>query len=170
MSMQRDVFLISGNAMCYNSPGTTYYRQVCLSISSLKQFETYLQKVCLSYVEKITSDDLQGRAMDELSQKVFYVLKTDPENFESEFSDTRRRSGRRCQGKTKECDFNSNARTSTNFRTVSVTNDISSKQKRSHSSTSRRKLRGIPLVARTRGRCDQYDLFSGKVLEFSKVA
>ncbi|KAK1391138.1 Bromodomain-containing protein [Heracleum sosnowskyi] len=126
---EHDVFLISGNAMCYNSPGTTYYRQ--------------------------------GRAMDELGQKVFYVLKTDPENFESEFSGTRRRSGRRCQGKAKECAFNSNARTSTNFRTVSVTNDISSKQKQSHSSTSRRKLRGIPLVARTRGRCDQYDLFSG---------
>lgn len=108
--------------------------------------------------------------MDELAQKVFYVLKTDPENFESEFSGTRRRSGRRCQGKAKECALNSNARTSTNFRTVSVNNDISSKQKRNHSSTSRRKLRGIPLVARTGSRRDQYALFSGKVLELSKVA
>ncbi|XP_074381214.1 uncharacterized protein LOC141723319 [Apium graveolens] len=126
---EHDVFLISGNAMSYNSPGTTYYRQ--------------------------------GRAMDELAQKVFYVLKTDPENFESEFLDTRRRSGRRCQGKAKECAFNSNARTSANFKTVSVTNDISTKQKRNHSSTPRRKLRGISLAARTGGRRDQYDLFSG---------
>ncbi|KAL1808079.1 hypothetical protein ACET3Z_025069 [Daucus carota] len=125
---EHDVFLISGNAMCYNSPGTTYYRQ--------------------------------GRAMDELAQKVFNVLKTDPENFESEFSGTRRRSGRRCQGKTKDCAFNSNARTSTNFRTGGVTSDVSSKEKRSHSSTSRRKLRGIPLAGRTGARCDQYDSFS----------
>lgn len=120
-------------------------------------------------MEKITSDNLQGRAMDELAQKVFYVLKTDPENFESRFSGTRRRSGRRCQGKAKECAFNSNTRTTTNFKTVSVTNDIS-KQKRSHSSTFRRKLRGIPSVARTGGRFNQYDLFSGKVLELFKVA
>lgn len=38
MSTQHDVFLISGNAMCYNSPGTTYYRQVFLSINSLELF------------------------------------------------------------------------------------------------------------------------------------
>ncbi|GAV64950.1 Bromodomain domain-containing protein [Cephalotus follicularis] len=37
----------------------------------------------------------QARAIHELSTKVFQTLKTDPENFELEFSETRRRTGRR---------------------------------------------------------------------------
>lgn len=121
-------------------------------------------------MEKITSGNVQARAMDELAQKVFHVLKTDPENFESEFSGTRRRSGRRCQGKAKDCAFNSNAKTSKNFRPVNVTNDILSKEKRNHSSASKRKLRGFPSVARTGARRDQYNLFSGKVLKLFEIS
>lgn len=137
--------------------------------SALLKYSETKALVALSYGEKITSGNVQGRAMDELAQKVFHVLNTDPENFESEFSGTRRRSGRRCQSKAKDCAFNSNARTSTNFRTVSVPNDISSKEKRSHLSNSKRKLRGYPLVARTGACRDQYNLFSGKVLQLFQI-
>lgn len=44
---------------------------------------------------------LQARAIAELAKKVFHVLKTDPDNFELEFSGTRRRSGRRPQHEVK---------------------------------------------------------------------
>ncbi|KAL6337797.1 hypothetical protein AAG906_039764 [Vitis piasezkii] len=51
---EHDVFLISSNAMHFNSSATIYFRQ--------------------------------ARALQELSKKVFHVLKTDPRNFELEFS------------------------------------------------------------------------------------
>uniref|UniRef100_A0A3N7GDU8 Bromo domain-containing protein n=1 Tax=Populus trichocarpa TaxID=3694 RepID=A0A3N7GDU8_POPTR len=66
---EHDVFLISGNAMHFNSSSTIYFRQ--------------------------------ARAIAELAKKVFHVLKTDPDNFELEFSGTRRRSGRRPQHEVK---------------------------------------------------------------------
>ncbi|KAJ9544742.1 hypothetical protein OSB04_024449 [Centaurea solstitialis] len=62
---EHDVFLISGNAMHFNSSGTIFFRQ--------------------------------AHAIDKLAKRVFHVLRTNPENFESEFSGTRRRSCRRSQ-------------------------------------------------------------------------
>lgn len=41
---------------------------------------------------------LQARAINELAKKVFDVLKTNPEKFEPEFSETKRKVGRRNQG------------------------------------------------------------------------
>ncbi|KAI3750578.1 hypothetical protein L2E82_21244 [Cichorium intybus] len=60
---EHDVFLITGNAMHFNSSGTVFFRQ--------------------------------AHAIHKLAKRVFHVLKTNPENFESEFSGTRRRSCRR---------------------------------------------------------------------------
>ncbi|CAI9301688.1 unnamed protein product [Lactuca saligna] len=62
---EHDVFLISGNAMHFNSSGTIFFRQ--------------------------------AHAIHKLAKRVFHVLRTNPENFESEFSGTRRRSCRRSQ-------------------------------------------------------------------------
>ncbi|KAF7845184.1 Bromodomain and PHD finger-containing protein 3 [Senna tora] len=44
----------------------------------------------------------QARTINELAKKVFNVLKSDPENFESEFSETRQRVSRRNQGDNKD--------------------------------------------------------------------
>uniref|UniRef100_A0A6N2K785 Bromo domain-containing protein n=1 Tax=Salix viminalis TaxID=40686 RepID=A0A6N2K785_SALVM len=68
-AMQHDVFLISGNAMHFNSSSSIFFRQ--------------------------------ARAIAELAKKVFHALKTDPDNFELEFSGTRRQSGRRPQHEVK---------------------------------------------------------------------
>ncbi|CAH1424639.1 unnamed protein product [Lactuca virosa] len=62
---EHDVFLISGNAMHFNSSGTIFFRQ--------------------------------AHAIHKLAKRVFHVLRSNPENFESEFSGTRRRSCRRSQ-------------------------------------------------------------------------
>ncbi|KAF5953415.1 hypothetical protein HYC85_006271 [Camellia sinensis] len=62
---EHDIFLIPRNAMHFNSTGTIYFRQ---------------------------SDTSQARAIYDLAKKVFHVLKTDFENFELEFSETRQRS------------------------------------------------------------------------------
>ncbi|KAJ6699335.1 BROMODOMAIN-CONTAINING PROTEIN [Salix purpurea] len=66
---EHDVFLISGNAMHFNSSSSIFFRQ--------------------------------ARAIAELAKKVFHALKTDPDNFELEFSGTRRQSGRRPQHEVK---------------------------------------------------------------------
>ncbi|KAJ6746841.1 BROMODOMAIN-CONTAINING PROTEIN [Salix koriyanagi] len=66
---EHDVFLISGNAMHFNSSSSIFFRQ--------------------------------ARAIAELAKKVFHALKTDPDNFELEFSGTRRQSGRRPQHEAK---------------------------------------------------------------------
>ncbi|KAK9280114.1 hypothetical protein L1049_013801 [Liquidambar formosana] len=63
---EHDVFLISSNAMLFNSSTTIYFRQ--------------------------------ARAIQELAKRVFHALKTDPENFELEFSLARKRGGRKPQG------------------------------------------------------------------------
>ncbi|MFS7888499.1 putative chromatin remodeler Bromodomain family [Helianthus anomalus] len=62
---EHDVFLISGNAMHFNSSGTIFFRQ--------------------------------AHGIDKLPKRVFHVLRTNPENFESEYSGSRRRSCRRSQ-------------------------------------------------------------------------
>ncbi|KAJ0695951.1 putative chromatin remodeler Bromodomain family [Helianthus annuus] len=71
---EHDVFLISGNAMHFNSSGTIFFRQ--------------------------------AHGIDKLAKRVFHVLRTNPENFESEFSGSRRRSCRRSQDEIHE--FNNN--------------------------------------------------------------
>lgn len=120
------------------------------------------------------SGNLQARAIDDLAKKVFHVLKTDPENFELEFSGTRRRSGRRPQGEAKDLNFNSSTRLPTNFRPGTVTNDVSSEGKLrllTGPSISRRNMRGIPGVASTCADVDirEYALFPGKASKtFSK--
>ena len=71
----------------------------------------------------------QARAIYELAKRVFHVLKNDPQNFELEFSGTRRRSGRRLQGEGKSSDFNSSPRLVANVRPSRMTADVSSKGK-----------------------------------------
>ncbi|EEF29454.1 bromodomain-containing protein [Ricinus communis] len=62
---ERDVFLISSNAMKFNSSTTVYYTE--------------------------------ARAISELAQRLFHSLRTEPENFQLEYSRTRRRPGRKAQ-------------------------------------------------------------------------
>ncbi|XP_015582469.2 bromodomain-containing protein DDB_G0270170 isoform X1 [Ricinus communis] len=87
---EHDVFLISRNAMHFNSSSTIYFRQ--------------------------------ARAIDELAKKVFHVLKTDPENFEFEFSGTRRRTSRRpkCEAKSSACSSSSKLITNSNTGMLNV--------------------------------------------------
>ncbi|XP_059631335.1 uncharacterized protein LOC132274156 isoform X2 [Cornus florida] len=63
---EKDVFLISSNAMLFNSSTTIFFRQ--------------------------------ARAIHELAKRVFHTLKTDPGRIEDEFSQTRKRPGRKPQG------------------------------------------------------------------------
>ncbi|KAA8517610.1 hypothetical protein F0562_015084 [Nyssa sinensis] len=126
---EHDVFLISRNAMHFNSSATIYFRQ--------------------------------ARAIQELAKKVFHVLKTDPENFELEFSGARRRSGRRPQGEGKGCH-----RFATNVRYGGLTIDVSSKGapcSLSGPSCSRRSIRGTPGLPSTITHADtrDYDFSSG---------
>ncbi|KAJ9693551.1 hypothetical protein PVL29_009484 [Vitis rotundifolia] len=111
---EHDVFLISSNAMHFNSSATIYFRQ--------------------------------ARALQELSKKVFHVLKTDPRNFELEFSATRRRPGRRPQGDARGSNFSSPPKPMTNVRSRSMAYDGSSKGTRSSSGSSslRRTIRVNP--------------------------
>ncbi|XAR68688.1 hypothetical protein NMG60_11000022, partial [Bertholletia excelsa] len=67
----------------------------------------------------------QARAIYELAKKVFHVLKTDPENFELEFSCTRRRSARRLQREVKGLNFNSYPRFTVNCRFSRTTTEAS---------------------------------------------
>ncbi|KAI3472957.1 hypothetical protein Pfo_029204, partial [Paulownia fortunei] len=62
----------------------------------------------------------QARAIQELAKKVFHALKTDPENFVSEFSGTRRRSMRKALSDTKDSRFSM-------AKSGSVGSDMSSK-------------------------------------------
>jgi hypothetical protein len=76
---------------------------------------------------------VQARAIHELAQKIFHVLKTDPENFELEFSETRRRrrrrrrSGRRLQVEARGSIKSSCPKLPTNEKSGSMTTDLSSK-------------------------------------------
>ncbi|KAL8224768.1 hypothetical protein R6Q57_017325 [Mikania cordata] len=67
---EHDIFLISGNAMHFNSSGTIFFRQ--------------------------------AHGIHKLAKRVFHVLRTNPENFESEFSGSRRRACRRSHDETNE--------------------------------------------------------------------
>lgn len=85
----------------------------------------------------------QARALQELSKKVFHVLKTDPRNFELEFSATRRKPGRKPQGDAKGSNFSSPPKPTAIVRSRSMTYDGSSKGSRS--------LSGSPSLRRTTG-------------------
>ncbi|KAL2541273.1 Bromo domain-containing protein [Abeliophyllum distichum] len=87
---EHDVFLISENAMHFNSTATIYFRQ--------------------------------ARAIHELAKKVFHVLRTDPENFISEFSGTRRRSMRKALSVAKDSRH-------LNVKVSNVRGDVSSKRR-----------------------------------------
>lgn len=78
----------------------------------------------------------QARALQELSKKVFHVLKTDPRNFELEFSATRRRPCRRPPGDARGSNFSSPPKPMTNSRCRSMAYDGSSKSIRSLSGPS----------------------------------
>ncbi|KAF5939173.1 hypothetical protein HYC85_023432 [Camellia sinensis] len=94
----------------------------------------------------------QARLIYDLAKKVFHVLKTDFENFESEFSETRRRSSRRLQAEAKGLNFNSSPRFTTNVRSSGMTSDVSSKGRRcslNGPSNLRRNIQGKPGFSRT---------------------
>ncbi|XVE84291.1 hypothetical protein DITRI_Ditri17bG0001100 [Diplodiscus trichospermus] len=91
---EHDVYLISRNAMRFNSSATIYFRQ--------------------------------ARAIHELAKKVFQALKTDPENFESEFLETRRRTSRRLMSEARAPSYSSSSKLATNLRACSKSK-ISSK-------------------------------------------
>ncbi|KAH7554642.1 hypothetical protein JRO89_XS12G0252100 [Xanthoceras sorbifolium] len=92
---EHDVFLISRNAMHFNSSATIYFRQ--------------------------------ARAIQELAKKVFHALKTDPDNFELEFSETKRRSGRRLQSEASGPIHSSSPKLATNLRLNNTAVKVSSK-------------------------------------------
>ncbi|CAK9153775.1 unnamed protein product [Ilex paraguariensis] len=92
---------------------------------SLEQFEHdvfLIPRNAMHFNSTATIYFRQARAIHELAKKVFHVLKTDPENFELEFSGTRRRSARRPLGQAKRF------RLSTDVRRSSLGSNISSKR------------------------------------------
>ncbi|KAK2656847.1 hypothetical protein Ddye_009899 [Dipteronia dyeriana] len=109
---EHDVYLISGNAMHFNSSATIFFRQ--------------------------------ARAIHELAKKVFQSLKSDPDNFELEFSETRRRSGRRQHSETSGPIHSSSPKLATNLRLNSTAVNVSSK-------TMRCSLSGSSNLKRSRG-------------------
>ncbi|KAL7184819.1 hypothetical protein ACSBR2_026872 [Camellia fascicularis] len=106
----------------------------------------------------------QARVIYDLAKKVFHVLKTDFENFESEFSETRRRSSRRPQGKDKGLNFNSSPKVATNVRSSCMTTDVSSKGTRcslNGPSNRRRNIQGKPRFSCTRVDTREHDFPPG---------
>ncbi|XP_038720487.1 uncharacterized protein LOC120012976 isoform X2 [Tripterygium wilfordii] len=136
---EHDVFLITENAMHFNSSGTVYFRQ--------------------------------ARAIDDLAKKVFHVLKTDPENFEFEFSKTRRRSARRPQVNSNPSFSSTYAKVATNARS---SNDAASRTVNSSMSPSSYSTRrGNSRCSATRFQTKDHDLVfgarDGKTSSFSEV-
>ncbi|GLU17812.1 hypothetical protein SLE2022_341650 [Rubroshorea leprosula] len=86
---EHDAFLISRNAMHFNSAATIYFRQ--------------------------------ARAIHELTKRVFHTLKADPEKFEMEFSETRRRTSRRLINEGRSPLHSSSSKLATNVRTRRMT-------------------------------------------------
>ena len=70
---------------------------------------------------------LQARAIDELAKKVFLVLKTDPENFELEFSGTRRRSGGRPRHEAKDSTYSSSPKVAMSSKSINAAVHVSPK-------------------------------------------
>ncbi|KAL7174372.1 hypothetical protein ACSBR2_033603 [Camellia fascicularis] len=102
----------------------------------------------------------QARVIYDLAKKVFHVLKTDFENSELEFLETRRRSSRRPQGEAKGLNFNSSPRFATNVRSSCMTTAVSSKGTRcslNGPSNLRRNIQGKPRFSRTRVDTREHD-------------
>jgi len=97
--MQHDVFLIFNNAMNFNPPGTIYFKQVwhkmLLNIFYPPNFT--IKYLILLIKQFFYHFNLQARVIGELAKKVFDVLRTDPEKFEIEFSETRQQVGQKNQ-------------------------------------------------------------------------
>ncbi|KAI7979522.1 Bromodomain and PHD finger-containing protein 3 [Camellia lanceoleosa] len=109
-------------------------------------------------------EQFEARVIYDLAKKVFHVLKTDFENFESEFSETRRRSSRRSQGEDKGLNFNSSPRFATNVRSSCMTTDVSSKGTRcslNGPSNRRRNIQGKPRFSCTRVDTREHDFPPG---------
>ncbi|XP_059428883.1 uncharacterized protein LOC132162621 isoform X3 [Corylus avellana] len=102
---------------------------------SLEQFEhdvLLIPKNAMHFNSSATIYFRQARAIHELAQKIFHILKTDPENFELEFSETRRRRRRRRNGRRHQVEARGSIKSScpklpTNEKSSSMTTDISSK-------------------------------------------
>ncbi|KAJ7961031.1 Bromodomain containing protein [Quillaja saponaria] len=100
---------------------------------SLDQFEHdvfLIFKNAMHFNSSATIYFRQARSLHELAIKIFHFLKTNPENFESEFSETRRRCGRRTQGA---------FRSTTNVKSSGSTSAFSKIMPSSFCSTSNRK-------------------------------
>lgn len=139
--MQHDVYLISGNAMYFNSSSTIYFRQVLVTATS--PLPTGSRLFLLPNECEILV--LQARAIHELAKKVFHTLKTDPDNLELELSETRRRTSRRLMSQASAPSYISSPKLATNSRHNSKTN-ISSKTMPCflhNSSNLRKSMRGI---------------------------
>ncbi|XP_017974686.1 PREDICTED: uncharacterized protein LOC18602166 isoform X4 [Theobroma cacao] len=152
---EHDVYLISKNAMHFNSSATIYFRQV--PVSSKSPLPQYLRLFLPPNEGKILV--LQARAIDELAKKVFHSLKTDPENFELEFSETRRRTSRRLMSEARAPSYSSSSKLATNLRRNSKTN-VSSKPMPSflpNSSNLRKGVRGICGLAGATTDCNARD-------------
>ncbi|KAG5248392.1 bromodomain-containing protein [Salix suchowensis] len=102
---EHDVFLISGNAMHFNSLPPFISDRLIMKFSLQLNVKGWF---------------LQARAIDELAKKVFLVLKTDPENFELEFSGTRRRSGGRPRHEAKGSTYSSSPKVAMNSKSINA--------------------------------------------------
>ncbi|XP_058000213.1 uncharacterized protein LOC110661512 isoform X3 [Hevea brasiliensis] len=99
--------------------------------NSLEQFEHDVFLIPRNAMQFNSSGTIffrQARAIDELAKKVFYVLKTDPENFELEFSGTRRRlMSRRAKDEAKRSNYSSTSKLALNSRSNSMALSVSGK-------------------------------------------
>ncbi|KAK3212848.1 hypothetical protein Dsin_017554 [Dipteronia sinensis] len=98
--------------------------------TSLEQFEHDVYLICgnaMHFNSSATIFFRQARAIHELAKKVFQALKSDPDNFELEFSETRRRSGRRQLSEASGPIHSSSPKLATNLRLNSMAVNVSSK-------------------------------------------
>ncbi|XP_022761345.1 uncharacterized protein LOC111307589 isoform X2 [Durio zibethinus] len=115
---------------------------------SLQQFEhdvNLIPRNAMHFNSSTTIYFRQARAIHELAIKVFHSLKTAPENFELEFSETKRRTSRRFMSEATAPTNSSSSKLPTNLRPNSKTN-ISSKSMPCflrNSSNLRKSIRGI---------------------------
>lgn len=101
--------------------------QAGMTIKSLSMSESNFLRVLWWLLTVNCFQLLQARIIHELSKRVFHALRTDPGNFELEFSETRRRTGRRPQIEPKGQISSSILKPATKFRSNSMTANVSSK-------------------------------------------
>ncbi|KAK1563224.1 hypothetical protein Q3G72_024365 [Acer saccharum] len=115
--------------------------------TSLEQFEHDVFLICgnaMHFNSSATIFFRQARAIHELAKKVFQALKTDPDNFELEFSETRRRSGRKQQSEASGPIHSPSPKLATNLKFNNTAANVSSK-------TMRCSLSGSSNLKRSRG-------------------